>query len=134
MPVEKRKLDEYSVNCDFEIHTLADTIRYIEPGKYVVTRTVRTEDSIIQRQKQKPAQVASRHLEAGISLHGGGDAPPMMFELVEMKLKSEKPSDIKQLSCRGAIDDISRMELPTLAEIREALGKYASIQVPEENR
>ena len=52
-----------------------------------------------------------------------------MFEIVQMSLRGEATADIRELACRGAIDDMPDMEMPTLAEMRQALGKYASIEI-----
>jgi hypothetical protein len=56
----------------------------------------------------------------------------MYFEEVRMTLRSDKPSDIRNLTCRGVLTDPGWVEPPTLAEIREALGQHATIKVPEE--
>ena len=49
-----------------------------------------------------------------------------------MTLRADQQSDIRELACRGVMTDPGWVEPPTLAEIREALGKHASIKVPEE--
>lgn len=119
-------IDNYKANCNFEINTLAETPRYIEAGTYTVTRTTRQEREVVLF---KPLQYAS--LAVG-GMVGRGDGPPMYFEEVRMTLRSEKPSDIRNLTCRGVMTDPAWVEPPTLAEIREALGQYATLKVPEE--
>jgi hypothetical protein len=126
------RLDLYVVNCSFELNTLAETPRYIEPGIYTVTRSWREEKEIVQH---KPTTL---HLAAAqpVSLQlgeGGNDGPTMTFEEIRMRLQSEQPSDIRELACRGILNDPSLVVPPMLAEIRRALGNYASISVPEEN-
>ena len=120
-------LDLYKTNCNFEINTLAETPRYIEAETYTVTRTTRREGEVVLF---KPLQYAS--LTVGGIVGKGGDGPPMYFEEVRMTLRSEKPSDIRDLTCRGAMTDPAWVEPPTLAEIRAALGQHATITVPEE--
>jgi len=120
-------IDQYKANCNFEINTLAESPRYIEPGTYTVTRTTRQENEVAEF---KPLQYASLAL-GGLTARGGEGAP-MYFEEVRMTLRSDKPSDIRELACRGVLTDPGWVLPPTLAEIREALGKHVTIKVPEE--
>ena len=120
-------IDLYKANCNFEINTLAETPRYIEPSTYTVTRTTRQEREVVLF---KPRQYAS--LAIGGLVGKGDDGPGMYFEEVRMTLKADNPSDIRELACRGVMTDPQWVEPPTLAEIREALGKHATITVPEE--
>jgi hypothetical protein len=121
------QLDLYKANCNFEINTLTESPRYIEAGVYTVTRTTRQEREVVFF---KPVQYAA--IGIGGMIGRGDDGPGMYFEEVNMKLRSEKPSDIRELACRGVMTDPQWVEPPTLAEIRQALGKHASIKVPEE--
>jgi len=120
-------IDQYKANCNFEINTLAESPRYIEPGTYTVTRTTREYKEVASF---KPLQYAD--LSIGGVVSRGDDGPSMIFEEVRMVLRSEKPTDIRELACRGVLTDPGWVEPPTLAEIREALGKHATIKVPEE--
>lgn len=121
------QLDLYKANCNFEVNTLAETPRYIEAGTYTVTRTTRQEKEVVFL---KPMQFAA--VGIGGMIGKGDDGPGMYFEEVRMILRSEKPTDIRELACRGVMTDPQWVEPPTLAEMRGALGKYASISVPEE--
>ena len=123
------RLDHYWPNCNFEVNTLAETPRYIEPGIYTVTRTTRQEMEVVFRQ---PERIKLAALGLG-GVMARGDGPSMRFEEVKMTLQSTPPSDLHNLACRGVLTDLHLVEPPTLAEIRQALGKYASIAVPEEN-
>jgi len=126
--VKKAKdLDYYKPNCNFEINTLAETPRYIEAGVYTVTRTTRRESEVVLF---KPQQYAG--LAIGGMASKGDDGAPMYFEEVRMTLRADQASDIRDLTCRGVMTDPVFVEPPTLAEIRAALGKYATIKVPEE--
>jgi hypothetical protein len=78
----------------------------------------------------KPRQYAS--LAIGGLVSKGDDGPGMYFEEVRMTLRADQQSDIRELACRGVMTDPGWIEPPTLAEIREALGQYATLKVPEE--
>jgi len=122
------QLDHYWANCNFEINTLEETSRYIEAGVYTVTRTTRQEKEVVLQQT-KHIQLAAM---GSSGLLARGDGHGMRFEEVKMRLESAQPSDIRDLACRGVLTDPVLVEPPTLAEIRQALGSYASIAVPEE--
>jgi hypothetical protein len=123
------QLDHYWPNCNFEINTLAETSRYIDAGVYTVRRTTRQEKEVVWHQA-KSIQLAAVGI-GGVMAFGGHGAQ-LLFEEVKMTLQSAQPSDIRNLACRGVFTDPVLVEPPTLAEIREALGDYASISVPEE--
>ena len=125
------RLDHYWANCNFEVNTLEETPRYIEPGIYTVTRTTRQEKEVVLHQ---PKHIQLAAVGIGGVIARGGDGAPLLFEEVNMTLQSEQPSDIRALTCRGVLTDPVLVEAPTLAEIRQALGSHASISVPEENR
>jgi hypothetical protein len=120
-------LDLYKANCNFEINTLAESPRYIEAGVYTVTRTTRQEGEVVFF---KPLHYAG--LAVGGIVGRGDEGPSMIFEEVRMTLRTDKPSDVRDLTCRGVTTDPQWVEPPTLAEIREALGKHATLKVPEE--
>ncbi|MDX1811487.1 MAG: hypothetical protein R3240_06040 [Gammaproteobacteria bacterium] len=120
-------IDQYKANCNFEINTLAETPRYIEPGVYTITRTTQQLKEVAEF---KPLQYASLAIGGSIAISGEG--APLYFSEVLMVLRSEKPSDIRNLACRGVFNDPAWVEPPTLADIRETMGKHASITVPEE--
>lgn len=125
--ISRKELNQYNVNCNLNTNSLEDITRYVEPGTYTVTRTTREENSIVQRQ---PIRMASLSLSIGVGMDGGG--PSMMFEIVKMRLQGESGANVTELVCRGGLDDPNNMQMPTLAEIRQALGEYISISVPEE--
>lgn len=121
------QLDLYKTNCNFELNTLAETPRYIEAGTYTITRSSRQEKQVVFF---KPLQYAA--VGIGGMIGKGSEGPGMYFVEVRMELRSDKPTDIRELACRGVMDDPAWVKPPTLAEIRQALGKHATIKVPEE--
>lgn len=133
--IPHRSIFEYDINCELEISKLADTVRYIEPGTYTVTRTRRQYESIIQNQiQEKPVLLAALNIQtAGISASiGDSGGPSMQFEIIRLRLQGEENTLLRELSCRGALADPADMQMPTIAEMRQALGKYVSIETPQE--
>jgi hypothetical protein len=125
--IPRSQRNDYAVNCNFEINTLSDSPRTIEPGTYTVTRSLRRSNDVVSR---GPLRLAARELQAGMLLRDDGGTP-VLFEEVVLSLSSIPPSDVRELACRGAMAEPSEMMLPTLAEMRQALGDYADIQVPK---
>jgi hypothetical protein len=136
--IPQRSIFEYDTNCELEINKLADTVRYIEPGTYTVTRTRRQNESIIQNQHlNQPVQLASLNslvlsstvVTVGMTDDGGSS---MEFEIIRMRLQGEENALLRELACRGALADPSDMQMPTIDEMRQALGDYVSIETPQE--
>lgn len=132
--ISKSRIFEYDTNCELEINKLADTVRYIEPGTYTVIRTRRQNESIVQNPvPDKPIQLASLSMPmlvaAGAMDDEGSD---MEFEIIRMRLQEKDGSLLRELACRGALGDPADMQMPTVPEMRQALGEYVSIETPQE--
>jgi hypothetical protein len=119
--ITKSDLNHYAANCNFEVNTLTDQARYIEPGDYTVVDSERRTDTIARR---GPVRLAALNLSGMIDR---GDGPPMEFEEIRLSLTSAVTPDIRELACRGVLTDPSEVLPPTLAEMHEALGGYAEI-------
>lgn len=120
--------NDYAVNCNFDINTLTDSPRFIEAGVYTVTRSRRHSDDVVSRE---PLRLAASGSLVGMRFSDYDDGgTPELFEEVILTLTSTPPSDVRELACRGAMGEPLVIELPTLAEMRQALGAYATIEVP----
>ena len=113
-------------NCEFEILTLADTVRTIRPGEFRVTRVIIKRDQVAET---GPRMVAG--LSIGIGM-GESDGPGDIMHVVEMRLKSTEQPDVYRLVCRGGEDNPADAEPPTINEMRRALGDYATLKLPPE--
>ncbi|MDH5572828.1 MAG: hypothetical protein OEY89_13770 [Gammaproteobacteria bacterium] len=123
--IDKQDLDEYSVNCNFEINTLADKPRYIKPGNFRVLKVVQRMDSVVRMQGQVQLASSDKSLSG---LLGFRDSP-MMFEEVRISLHSDSQTDVRELACRGAVAEMPDMRLPRRSEIEQALGDFASFEM-----
>ncbi|KPJ90274.1 MAG: hypothetical protein AMJ53_14160 [Gammaproteobacteria bacterium SG8_11] len=133
--IPHRNIFQYDINCELEINKLADTVRYIEPGTYTVTRTRRQFESIIQNDTiDKPILLAALDTQftATRASVDGGEGSTMQFEIIRLRLQGEEDSLLRELACRGALADPVNMQMPTIAEMRQALGEYVSIETPQE--
>jgi hypothetical protein len=119
--IPKSELNDYAANCDFEVNTLNDKPRYIEPGDYNVVYSERRTDSIVSR---GPVYLAALNLSG---MEDRGDGTPMVFEEIRLSLTSAVSPDIRELACRGVLTDPSEVLPPTLPEMNQALGSNAEI-------
>jgi hypothetical protein len=134
--VPQKNIYEYDINCELEINKLADTVRYIEPGTYAVTRTRRQDESVIQNEQlHNPVQLAALDTAIAGGVRASMDdstGSSMQFEIIRLRLQGEGNTLLRELACRGALADPADMQMPTIAEMRQALGKYVSIETPQE--
>jgi hypothetical protein len=136
--IPQKSIYEYDINCELEISQLADTVRYIEPGTYTVTRTRRQDESVIQNeQRDNPVQLAALDTAAAGSVGfrasmDDSTGSSMQFEIIRLRLQGEGNTLLRELACRGALADPADMQMPTIAEMRQALGLYVSIETPQE--
>jgi hypothetical protein len=120
--VENHLMNEYRVNCNFEVNTLGESPRFIQPGQFTVTHVERRMDSVVLNGAIQLA--AAGTVELVVAEQRG---TPMMFEEIRFSLHSDAQLDVRELACRGAMANMADMELPTRQEIQAALGSFASI-------
>lgn len=138
--VPQHEVNTYRVNCNFELNTLKTSSRHILPGRFVVTRVERHMNDVagysnsIQLaalEQSEPAGGMLPKLSLGMHEQSGSQ---LMFEEIRFSLKPVEPgqdhitqADVRELACRGALDYMSDMELPTATEIGIALGDFATL-------
>ncbi len=115
-------LDQYHPSCNFELYTLSEQVRVIEPDVFMVVRVQRGFEEVVSLGGIKLATV-------GYYPFDWFDAP-MVSRFYHFYLGSDRQPDVLRLTCHGAFDEMPRADLPTLAEIHEALGAVATIHLP----
>ena len=110
--------DQYHPFCYFELGTPSGMARTIQPGEFAITRVRIDETEFVQ---PGPIQVAG--------LLSSYDAPVLIVELLIMELKSETQSDVEQLVCANGFDFPGQVEMPTIEQIRNALGGIAMLDL-----
>jgi hypothetical protein len=116
-------IDQYAPNCNFEIRTLSEQSQVIEPETFLVVRVQRLTEEVVQL--TRPIRVASRG--GGI---GGDGGHSMVTRGVHLWFGSDIQPDVMRMTCRGGFDDPWRAELPSIDEMRAALGAYAGLTLP----
>lgn len=113
-------------NCEFEILTLADTVRTIQPGEFRVKRVTIKRDQVADN---GPRLLAGIGIGVGL---GDSDGPSDIMHVVEMRLQSAEQPDVYRLVCRGGEDNPADARPPSINEMRAALGEYATLELPPE--
>lgn len=118
------ELRDWYPYCRFEVAGLVPKERYIEPGRYRVTRAageIRTTE-------------LDRHgLGEAIKVQGGDGAPDVIYRS-NFDLSSPDHPEVQRLSCQEkfVMMDMQCSYL-SLEKIRQALGDLAEIQLPEQS-
>ncbi|MCP3669191.1 MAG: hypothetical protein GY814_01880 [Gammaproteobacteria bacterium] len=119
--VSKHNLDRYYPSCNLEVWKLRQRPTTIRPGRFSVARTVRDIDFMVQF---KPLQLATLNQ---VNYDDGGQS--LIIHVVHMQLKSVQQPNVYRLTCRSWQDFPHEAKEPTMADMREALGNYASIRL-----
>ena len=119
--VAKQAFDRYQPSCSFEIRSLAETPRQIDPETFLITRVQRTTEEVVER--DEPIMLAAWNF-VGID-----DGPPMVTRGVHLWISSDLQPDVMRLTCHGAFDDPPEALPPSIDEMRGALGSYASLRL-----
>ncbi len=118
--VSKLKLDRYYPSCNFEVWSLSQDPTVIHPGSFVITQADRGADMVVSLE---PMRVA------GLRWHPHDDDHSMIMHVVHMRLQSAQQPNVYRLTCRGWLAVPAEARRPTLADMREALGRLASIRL-----
>lgn len=128
----------YYPNCEFEVLTVDETVRRILPGEFRVQRVLIRQDQVAGGGPVRLAD-AGRHLGIGLGIGPWGgmglaaddDGPSYIMYVVEMRLRSPEQPDVFRLVCRGGEDDPADAIPPSIREMRQALGDYATLTLPD---
>jgi len=119
--VEKHRLDIYRPHCNFEQRTVSDGTARIAADRFTVTAVSMGEDFVVQR---RPL------VYAALRLVGDDDSPSMVNRYFHHALESVRQPDVMRLTCHGGFDLPGVAQLPTLADMRAALGETVVIERP----
>ncbi|MEN8180431.1 MAG: hypothetical protein ABFS39_17665 [Pseudomonadota bacterium] len=122
--VSKQRFDRYAPSCNFEVRTLSEQSREIKPEPFLITRVQRETAEVVQQQ-YFPV------ILAGLNLAGMDDGLPMIVRSVHLWISTDLQPDVMRVTCRGAFDDLPDADPPSIEQMRQALGGYASLQLPE---
>lgn len=118
--VAKARLDYYNPHCNFELREVSDGTARIEPDVFFITRVTVGFEEVVGRELPH---------YAGVGLPTFDDMRPFITRYVRHDLNSAVQPQVMRMTCHGGFDDSWWAELPTLNEIRAALGTFATVQL-----
>jgi len=120
---EKVRLKRYYPHCNFEIRSVSDGTLRIEPGRFLVTGISTDEVELVRR--RGALQYAS------LRLSDGGEMIPQVARLIHHQLHAEGRPEVMRLTCHGGFSDPWRVEYPSVADIRQDLGEWVTLEPAE---
>jgi len=112
--------DEYVPQCQLEVRDRLQKPQTVHPGRFVVTRLQRDVRSVAYRSGFRFVRVDSDDDSGG---------PSMEMIAWKLYLHSNAQPKVMWLLCGGAFDDPFWAKPPSVDDIRQALGKIASIEI-----
>jgi len=109
-------LDSYYPNCEFELYSISEQQRVVEPDTFTITKVIRNEEV-----------VSLPHLNkvAGISFGGG---PPLYDYQTIMEIRSNNQPDVVKLTCAQWEDSNDGQHI-TIRQIRKTLGQFFELSL-----
>ena len=114
-----RNVDFYRPHCKFELFTISEQARVVEPDTFVVTRIIDQREDV------------STHwpLYASLSVMGG-NGPMHITYSTTMYLESQQQPDVLRMNCKQW-DWINTGEFLSINQMRQALGDYFTLTLAE---
>jgi len=113
--VRQGDLDRYYPSCNFEVRERRPAAQTIAPDRFTVVRVEQGwEHAISALEWKRVGQFTN-------------DGPAEINRSLWHWLSSGRQPNVMRLACHGGYTDLQRAELPTLQEIRQALGDKVEI-------
>ena len=109
-------LNHYQPHCKFEIYTMAETTRQLQPDRFEITRVV---DNM---------EMTSLRPSAMAGLVTALDGPDIVTYATYIYLSSEQQPDVFRMSCMHW-EDLSVRRYLSISEMRRAMGTLFSLQI-----
>ncbi len=110
--------DQYAPFCYLRLNGDKSGPRVVQPGQFVITEVTQSETEVVSIEYQQFAGL-------GDSLLAG--ARSYVARLRIMTLSSVEQPQVAELACAAGFEDEGLVQLPTLDEIRQALGGLATL-------
>lgn len=109
-------LDRYHPSCNFEVWNLSQERQIIKKDRFTVLR--------VEQGYEQVVGLANKQVAGFIWI----DGPAHISRYLHHWISSENQPGVRRMTCRGAQQDYQDVELPTVDEIRVALGGIASFK------
>lgn len=125
-------VNRYYPHCKFEMWSITEEARFVEPDRFIVER-VKRDWEFIGQGFGKPVRIAANgELRwAGVEFGGSEGGPAFEIDATELFLRSEKQPDVYRLTC-SQWSDVRAARHVTVSEIRQTLGPLFLLEIPAE--
>ena len=124
-----REVDKYRPNCKFEIYTISEQSRNVQPDRFEIIKVV---DEIESSGLQKDMMFASVDFLARGDIRAMGMLDhSLVFNYATMiYLKSDKQTDVYRMTCQHweAVADDKHL---SIAQMRQAMGDVFTLKIKE---
>lgn len=117
-------VNKYYPNCKFEIYTMSEQPRTVEPDAFEIIKVV---DEIESSSIKKSIQLAVR---GNAYAFGMLDRSHVFNYATMMYLKSEKQKDVYRMTCQHW-EDMRDDRYLTVAQMRQAMGDVFTLEIKE---
>lgn len=117
-------VNKYYPNCKFEIYTMSEQSRTVEPDAFEIIKVV---DEIESSSIKKSIQLAVR---GNAYAFGMLDRSYVFNYATMMYLKSEKQKDVYRMTCQHW-EDMRDDRYLTVAQMRQAMGDVFTLEIKE---
>lgn len=115
-----RDIDFYYPNCKFELYTISESERTVQPDSFVVTKII---------DQAEDASLNGIHYASMALVRS--DGPVFLNYLTMMYLKSEKQPDVYRITCQNW-DEVPRGKYLSIDQMRQALGDVFTLTLAEQ--
>lgn len=126
------QFNHYKHNCNLEVRKRDnDNFQFINPGLYRIHSIRNTMENVVRFTPGETVKLAfqgSQEHIPGLLLAEVDDSPSDIYLGMHFYLEGED-SNVMRLSCRGALAPPWDAQPPTLAQIRQALGNLATLEI-----
>ncbi|NTV96209.1 MAG: hypothetical protein HGA75_12470 [Thiobacillus sp.] len=121
-PVARNGVQETDPHCILELDTVAQETLTVAPETFRIDGIRRREETF----SGMPVLVRNV-MGTGLGRDGG---PSHIYYVTEFRLRSDKGTQVRNLTCQHNVASVAIPHHLTLAEIRQALGDYFSLDLP----
>lgn len=119
--IQPSELNLYAVDCEVEITTVSEQNQQVPAGRYAISKTDILASPIVWLPGQKQYLAWFGFDRDGMDIK----------RFYKFYLQSSQAPQVLHLFCRGIQDSRSQAELPTLRQMRAAVGDYISLHLLE---
>lgn len=115
-----RDVNQYYPNCKFEVYTISESPRTVEPDTFVIYRIV---DEMQEVSAGRPMYAAN----GGFAMLVMSDGPIWYNFTTQMYLQSGRQPDVYRMTCRH-LEELWKSRYLSIRQMRDAMGKVLTLE------